>query len=150
MNEENLLHLSNHLCFSIYAGSREMIKLYTPLLKEIKLTYPQYLVMIVLWDQNIITFKKLGEELYLDSGTLTPVLKRLDEAGLITRKRSEKDERMVIITITEKGLDLKEQVKRIPLKIFEKTGLTIEKFNELNNNVRELISNLKNNNVKLK
>lgn len=120
MEERNDLLLSNHLCFSIYAASREMIKLYTPLLKEIKLTYPQYLVMIVMWEHNTITFKDLGKKLYLDSGTLTPVIKKLTDAGLITRTRSDKNERTVILTITDKGLSLKEKVRKVPLQIFEK------------------------------
>lgn len=142
MEERNDLLLSNHLCFSIYAASREMIKLYTPLLKEIKLTYPQYLVMIVMWEHNTITFKDLGKKLYLDSGTLTPVIKKLTDAGLITRTRSDKDERTVILTITDKGLSLKEKVRKVPLQIFEKTCLEQGDYDHLNYTVRDLLSNL--------
>lgn len=111
------LKLENQLCFPLYAASKEIVKKYTPLLDEIGLTYTQYITMIVLWDKKQITAKTLGEYLFLDSGTITPVIKRLEQRGLVTRRRSQEDERSLIITITEDGESLKEQAKTIPQKI---------------------------------
>ncbi|WP_078380024.1 MarR family winged helix-turn-helix transcriptional regulator [Sutcliffiella halmapala] len=142
MNEEEKLSLSNLLCFNIYACSREITKLYTPILKEIKLTYPQYLVMVVLWEQDEIPIKILGSKLYLDTGTLTPLLKRLQEAGLITRERSVEDERIVNISLTNKGEELKEKAKNIPIQIFEKSKLSQQQIDELINIIKNLHSNL--------
>ncbi len=111
------MKLENQLCFPLYAASKEVIKKYTPLLDEIGLTYTQYISMLVLWDKKQITAKALGECLFLDSGTITPVIKRLEQQGLVTRERSREDERSLIITITQKGELLKELAKEIPEKI---------------------------------
>ena len=100
------LKLSKQLCFPLYACSREMIKLYKPWLDELGLTYTQYITMMVLWEHHATTVKSLGQELYLDSGTLTPLLKKLEEKGLVTRRRSEQDERNLIVTLTEKGEEI--------------------------------------------
>lgn len=111
------LKLENQLCFPLYACAREVVKRYTPLLDEIGLTYTQYIVMMVLWDKKSMTVKELGQILYLDSGTLTPLLKKLEARGYLNRKRSETDERNLIVTITEKGEALREEALEVPGRI---------------------------------
>ncbi|MBD1370985.1 MarR family transcriptional regulator [Hazenella sp. IB182357] len=143
MKIENPLLLSNHLCFSIYACSREFTKLYTPYLKKFNLTYPQYLVMLALWENGTLSIKQLGQALYLDSGTLTPMLKRLEEAQMVTRKRSEDDERRVLVSLTDKGADLQKEVSTVPHQIFEKTGLTPKQFEEHNRSIKILLHQLR-------
>ena len=118
MNDDHL-KLENQLCFPLYAGAREVVKKYKPFLDEIGLTYTQYIVMMVLWEKKSMNVKSLGEHLYLDSGTLTPLLKKMDEQGLVLRKRDNKDERNVIVTITEQGEQLKGKALEIPLKMKE-------------------------------
>lgn len=108
------LKLSNQLCFPIYALSRQITALYRPHLDKLKLTYPQYLVLLVLWEHSTITVKRLGELLWLDSGTLTPLLKRMESNGLLKRKRSQTDERLVDIIITDKGAELEKKASKIP------------------------------------
>ena len=107
------LKLQNQLCFPLYACAKEVTKRYQPLLNEIDLTYTQYIVMMVLWEQKQINVKHLGEMLFLDSGTLTPILKKLEVKGYITRTRNEQDERSVIISVTQKGIDLRKKAKDI-------------------------------------
>lgn len=128
MNDQkyNVLKLENQLCFPLYACSREIVKRYKPFLDEIDLTYTQYVAMMVLWERKSVNVKELGECLYLDSGTLTPLLKKLESKGLLTRMRSEKDERNLIVTITSEGEALKEKAKEIPLKISGCTNLSPE------------------------
>ena len=116
------LKLENQLCFPLYATSREIIKKYKPYLDNINLTYTQYITMMVLWENNEINVKNLGEKLFLDSGTLTPLLKKIESKGYITRSRSTNDERNLMIQITEKGKKLKEKARDIP----EKVGKCIE------------------------
>ncbi|MBQ7895895.1 MAG: MarR family transcriptional regulator [Oscillospiraceae bacterium] len=111
------LKLRNQLCFPLYAAARETIKLYTPYLDEIDLTYTQYIAMMVLWEHRSVTVKEMGEQLFLDSGTLTPLLKKLESKGLLTRTRSTTDERNLIVTITEAGEKLKEKAKDIPSRM---------------------------------
>lgn len=108
------LKLENQLCFPLYACAREVVKRYKPCLDEIDLTYTQYIAMMVLWEYRQITSKQLGERLYLDSGTLTPVLKKLEEKGLVTRSRDPQDERNLMVCLTEKGEALKIPAARIP------------------------------------
>ena len=108
------LKLENQICFPLYACSREIIKQYKPFLDKIDLTYTQYITMMVLWEKRSINVKALGRCLYLDSGTLTPLLKKLEAKGLVTRQRSAEDERNLIVTITEKGEALKETAAAIP------------------------------------
>ena len=115
--EFDCLKLENQLCFPLYACSREVIKRYKPFLDKIDLTYTQYIVMMVLWDCKDINVKSLGEKLYLDSGTLTPLLKKLESKGYIERNRSNNDERNLVISITKKGEDLKKEAKQIPESI---------------------------------
>ena len=108
------LKLSHQLCFPLYACARETIKLYTPLLEKLDLTYTQYITMMVLWEKKSLTAKELGRILYLDSGTLTPLLKKLEAKGLLNRKRSETDERNLIVTVTEQGEELRDKALHIP------------------------------------
>lgn len=124
MNEYNSLKLENQLCFPLYACSKEIIKRYKPYLNEIDLTYTQYIVMMVLWEKEEINIKTLGERLYLDSGTLTPLLKKLETKGYIKRDRLETDERNLNLVITEKGKKLKEKAKGITEKIAPCINLT--------------------------
>ncbi|MCH5287510.1 MAG: MarR family transcriptional regulator [Christensenellaceae bacterium] len=108
------LKLENQLCFPLYACSREIIRQYKPFLDELQLTYTQYIVMMVLWERRSVTVKELGDCLYLDSGTLTPLLKKMEAKGLLTRVRSTKDERNLIVTITAAGEALRKQAIRVP------------------------------------
>lgn len=116
-NKYDALKIENQLCFPLYACAREVVKRYTPFLDEIDLTYTQYIVMMVLWDRKSMTVKELGQILYLDSGTLTPLLKKLETKGFLNRKRSEADERNLIVTITKQGEDLREKAVTVPEKI---------------------------------
>ena len=111
------LKLENQLCFPLYACSREIVRMYKPFLDEIGLTYTQYIAMMVLWEKKQLTVKQLGEILYLDSGTLTPLLKKMEISGLLSRSRDKTDERSVIVTLTKQGEELKEQAILIPEKI---------------------------------
>lgn len=108
------LRLENQLCFPLYACSREIIKQYKPFLDELDLTYTQYITMMVLWEEREISVKLLGQRLYLDSGTLTPLLKSLEAKDYVTRTRSETDERVVLVRLTEKGLALQERALAVP------------------------------------
>ncbi|WP_430885576.1 MarR family winged helix-turn-helix transcriptional regulator [Fusibacter sp. JL216-2] len=114
MNNFEKLKLDNQLCFPLYALSREIIKLYKPLLSKHNLTYTQYVAMLVLWEEEKIDFKSLGKRLHLDSGTLTPVLKKLVSMDYVNKYRSPHDDRQVIVEVTQKGLLLKEQIVDVP------------------------------------
>ena len=127
----DVLKLQNQLCFPLYACSREIVKRYKPYLDKIDLTYTQYIVMMVLWEKKQVNVKELGEALYLDSGTLTPLLKKLESKGLVSRTRSEKDERNLVVSITEKGENLKDKAVDIPLQIVGCTNLTAEEGMQL-------------------
>lgn len=129
--EIDSLKLENQLCFPLYSASREVVKKYHPYLTEIGLTYTQYITMMVMWEEKQISVKALGEKLFLDSGTMTPVLKSLEQKGFVTRNRSEQDERSVIVKITESGEKLKESVREIPLKVAGCVGLDIKEAQEL-------------------
>ena len=111
------LKLENQLCFPLYAAAREVVKRYRPYLDELDLTYTQYISMMVMWEQKEITVKALGEKLFLDSGTMTPVLKSLEAKGYVTRKRSTADERSVSVFLTEKGEALKQRAVDVPAKV---------------------------------
>jgi DNA-binding MarR family transcriptional regulator len=129
--EYDALKLSNQLCFPLYACSREIVKKYKPYLDEIGLTYTQYIAMMVLWEKKTANVKTLGECLHLDSGTLTPLLKKLETTGLVTRKRSEKDERNLAVSITEKGEALKEQAKTVPERMASCINLSMREVDTL-------------------
>ena len=115
MNES--LKLENQLCFPLYACAKEIVRRYTPLLEPLGLTYTQYIAMMVMWEHKSISVRDMGKLLYLDSGTLTPMLKKMEKAGWIQRKRSERDERMVILTITARGEELHDKAAEIPSKM---------------------------------
>lgn len=115
MNE--MLKLENQLCFPLYACAKEVVRRYTPLLEPLGLTYTQYIAMMVLWEHKSITVKEMGKKLYLDSGTLTPMLKKMEKAGWLVRERSKSDERVVIVTIAPEGERLQEKAADVPLKM---------------------------------
>ena len=125
------LKLENQLCFPLYAASKEVIRRYKPLLDKVDLTYTQYIAMMVLWEENEINVKTLGEKLFLDSGTLTPLLKKLESKGYITRKRLDKDERNLDISITKEGLALQEKVKNVPEEIGKCVNLSEDEAKKL-------------------
>ncbi|MBQ9897981.1 MAG: MarR family transcriptional regulator [Ruminococcus sp.] len=116
------LRLCNQLCFPLYAASREIVSRYKPVLDELELTYTQYIAMLVLWEQGTVSVKELGRALYLDSGTLTPVLKKLEQKGLLDRRRDTSDERVLNVTVTEAGLALRERALSVP----ERVACTLE------------------------
>lgn len=122
---ENLL-LDKQLCFALYSTSLAMTKLYKPLLAELELTYPQYLVMLVLWEQDGLTVSAVGERLYLDSGTLTPLLKRLEAAGWLRRERAVDDERRVLLQLTDAGRALQSKAAQIPDCLLAATRCTVD------------------------
>ena len=115
MNE--MLKLENQLCFPLYACAKEVVRRYTPLLEPLGLTYTQYIAMMVMWEHKSISVRDMGKMLFLDSGTLTPMLKKMEKSGWISRRRSREDERMVIVTITEKGEKLQEKAADVPVRM---------------------------------
>lgn len=123
---KEIMKLKNHLCFPLYACSREVIKLYKPLLDELDLTYTQYITMLVLWEKKQVTVKELGIALYLDSGTLTPLLKKLEEKGLVNRRRSALDERNLLVSLTPAGVAMQERAHHIPTEMEKCVNLTQE------------------------
>lgn len=125
MDKYNKIKLENQLCFPLYALSREIIKLYKPILDEFNLTYTQYIAMLVMWEDEKITFKDLGKKLHLDSGTLTPVLKKLESMELITKYRTKEDDRVVMVELTEKGRELKDHILEVPEKMFCNSGMDV-------------------------
>ena len=122
-NEKEALKLENQLCFPLYAAARQVVSLYTPYLRTLGITYTQYIVFLVLWERDSIPVGELGRRLYLDNGTLTPLLKKLESAGYLTRSRAAEDERIVTVSLTESGRALREQAREIPLKVGSCIGL---------------------------
>ena len=118
-NPYDLLKLENQLCFPLYAAARATIRLYKPLLDKLDLTYTQYITMMVLWERQSLTAKELGDLLFLDSGTLTPLLKKMEAKGYLTRKRSAADERSLVVTVTEAGMALREEALSVPKAMAE-------------------------------
>ena len=116
-NEFDMLKLENQLCFPLYACSREIVKKYKPYLDELDLTYTQYITMMVMWEKKQINVKELGECLFLDSGTLTPLLKKLEQKGWVTRQRAKSDERVLIVTLTQAGDELRRKAVTVPQKM---------------------------------
>ncbi len=125
------MKLSNQLCFPLYAAARNVTGLYTPWLKPLGLTYTQYVVFLVLWEKDAVPVSEIGERLMLDNGTLSPLLKKMEQAGYVERRRSTEDDRVVLITLTEKGRALQEQAKDIPQKAARCIDLPPEKAREL-------------------
>ncbi|MBE5844833.1 MAG: MarR family transcriptional regulator [Butyrivibrio sp.] len=143
-NEEyDALKLENQLCFPLYACSKEIIRAYKPFLDEIDLTYTQYITMMVLWEKKEMNVKTLGENLYLDSGTLTPVLKKLEAKGLLKRTRSKADERNLLVSITKEGEALKEKAKDVPKKIGNCVKLQADEAKELYRLLHIIIDNVR-------
>lgn len=141
-NEDTMLQLDNQVCFALYSATNAMVRAYRPLLKALDLTYPQYLAMLVFWQQDEISVKVLGEQLHLDSGTLTPLLKRLELKGLIRRDRSKEDERARILCLTVAGSALKEQAKAVPVNIFCQAGLPKQELLMMKASCEALLANL--------
>lgn len=133
------LRLENQLCFALYAASRKVIRLYKPHLDEIGLTYTQYITMLVLWERGAVTSKELGKILYLDSGTLTPLLKKLEKQGNLTRDRLLEDERNLIIKLTEKGWKLRDKAEKIPERISCSSGIANSDLIELREKIKEVM-----------
>ena len=142
MDKYDSLKLKNQLCFPLYACSKEIIKNYKPFLDKIDLTYTQYIVMMVLWEARVINVKDLGEQLYLDSGTLTPLLKKLESKGYITRNRSDKDERNLMIKVTDKGMELREEALGVPQEVSKCVKLTSEEASFLYKILYKMIGNM--------
>jgi DNA-binding MarR family transcriptional regulator len=122
---DDALLIDHQICFALYNASRAMIRAYAPLLEPLGLTYPQYLVMLVLWEAKHASVKELGERLALDSGTLTPLLKRLEQHGLVTRRRDTADERVVIVELTPEGQKLRARARRVPADLACRTGFDL-------------------------
>jgi MarR family transcriptional regulator, organic hydroperoxide resistance regulator len=148
MNEEDrLLALDNQLCFKLYAASRAVTRAYRPLLDALGITYPQYLVLLVLWEwerqpPSVPSIKELGERLLLDTGTLTPLLKRLETRGLITRRRSRSDEREVLIALTAEGRALKGQAARLPAQLLCDARISAQEAARLREQLAKLLQAL--------
>ncbi|WP_226676019.1 MarR family winged helix-turn-helix transcriptional regulator [Rossellomorea aquimaris] len=136
------LLLENQICFKIYTAEREITKLYRSLLEEIGVTYPQYLALLVLWEEQTISVKELGRKLFLDSGTLTPMLKRMEANGLVERTRSKEDERSVVISLTERGRDLKEKAECVPTRLLERLEMDGEELKQLDQTLTTILERL--------
>lgn len=135
------LKLENQLCFPLYAASKEVIRKYKPFLDELNITYTQYITLMVLWENNNINVKELGEKLFLDSGTLTPLLKNLEQKGYIVRKRSNHDERNLIVSLTKDGIKLREKAKDIPSKIGKCINLNYDESLKLYEILYKILNN---------
>lgn len=142
MSSYEELKLENQLCFPLYAASRLVTKAYQPLLDELDITYPQYLVLLLLWEYSPLGVKEIGEKLYLGSNTLTPLLKRLESKGIVTRERSQSDERKVLVALTQGGLALKERASCIPYKLTRdlKGDFPLEDFIDLREKLKKFIA----------
>ncbi len=137
-DDKDMLRLSKQLCFALYSTSHAFTRAYKPLLAPLDLTYPQYLVMLVLWEVDDVTVKEIGTRLQLDSGTLTPLLKRLDAAGLVTRIRDSGDERQVRVMLTEAGRALRAKAEGIPKRLAEAIGEPIAEIVALRDQLTEI------------
>ncbi|MFX3636512.1 MAG: MarR family winged helix-turn-helix transcriptional regulator [Candidatus Pristimantibacillus sp.] len=149
MNNDEILKLENQLCFAFYACSREITKLYRPILAELDLTYTQYITLLALWEKDQVTVKELGSRLLLDSGTLTPLLKKLENMSLLTRVRNKSDERNLIIGLTDKGIELKSKAINIPAQLFAGTSCTAEELISLRDQANALLHKLESSTSKL-
>lgn len=136
------LHLENQLCFPLYAVSKEIIRRYKPYLAKLDLTYTQYLVLLVMWESGSMNVTELGHRLYLDSGTLTPVLKKLEQKGYITRRRSREDERSLIVSMTPEGCALRDKAICIPARIADCVSLSGEEKEALSSLLHKLLQQL--------
>ena len=141
---QETMKLENQLCFPLYAAARSVVSLYTPYLKPFGLTYTQYIVFLVLWEKDGITVGEICERLMLDNGTLSPLLKKMQQNGFIEKKRSGKDDRVVLVTLTEKGRSLRKQAKEIPVRVAGCMDLPPEKAQLLYALLYELLKNQRN------
>ncbi len=139
---KRLLQLDHFFCFQLYAASRALTGLYRPLLEPLGLTYPQYLVMVVLWEKETLNVKQLGEKLFLDSGTLTPLLKKLEGQGLVLRQRSSTDERQVIIGLTSRGRALRGSAESIPATLLCQLNMSEGEAGQFHQTIRTFLSGL--------
>ena len=139
-----MMKLANQVCFPLYAAARSVVSLYTPFLKPLGLTYTQYLVFLILWEKDGITVGEICDRLMLDNGTVSPLLKKMQQAGYVDRKRSEDDDRVVIITLTEKGRTLQEKAKEVPVQVGQCIDLEPEKVQTLYALLYELLGNIEN------
>jgi DNA-binding MarR family transcriptional regulator len=135
MAADQPLRLDNQICFAVYSAAHAFNRVYKPLLERLGLTYPQYLVMLVLWERDGVPLKDVGERLFLDSGTLTPLLKRLEAVQFVKRTRSTADERQVLIALTPQGLALKEKARAVPQSILAATACSIGELLSLKNEI---------------
>ncbi len=136
------LRLDQQLCFALYSTSLAMTKVYKPLLAPLGITYPQYLALLVLWERDGIAVGELGERLFLDSGTLTPLLKRMEGAGLLKRERAADDERRVIVSLTSEGRALRQKAKRVPVQLAQATHCDVAELASLTQRLQQLRSQL--------
>lgn len=139
---DELLRLDNQICFAIYTSSRLLTRAYGPLLDEFDITYPQYLALLVLWEGDGLPVHELGKRLFLDSGTLTPLLKRLETKGLVLRQRSPNDERVVRAYLTQEGRALKQRIVSVPTALLQQTSMSAEALIELKHSLDSLIQQL--------
>ncbi len=139
MNQDDLLKLENQICFPLYVASRLITRAYQPMLDDMGITYPQYLVLLALWENDGQTVNQISQELYLNTNTITPLLKRMEKTGIITRTRSQEDERKVLIRLTSQGINLKKKAYCIPDEILQKTGLSLSEINQLKQQIHQLI-----------
>ncbi|MCC2598504.1 MarR family winged helix-turn-helix transcriptional regulator [Sphingobacterium sp. FBM7-1] len=136
------LKLHNQVCFPVYTLAKEIVNRYRPFLQDLDLTYPQYLVMLVLWEKDGQTVSQIGEKLNLDSGTLTPLLKRLEQKKIIARSRSEKDERTVIISLTASGESLKDKAQNVPSQLVGSLSISVDELQKLRRIIDQILSNI--------
>ncbi len=132
------LRLQDHLCFAVYSTALAINRLYKPTLDELGLTYPQYLALVALWETDGLSVKDIAERLMLESSTLTPLLKRLEAAGLVKRKRSIEDERQVLVTLTKAGKEMQQRAACVPMSLLSASGASVAELRRLNGELREL------------
>jgi DNA-binding MarR family transcriptional regulator len=135
----NILSLENQVCFALAIASRSVNAIYRPLLEPLGLTHPQYLALLALWDRSPQSVRELGEELQLEPATLSPLLKRLESAGLVTRQRSTTDERVLDISLTKAGRELRAEAETIPPRVIERLGVPVEELEALRNSLRRVV-----------
>jgi len=145
ITQDPALELDNQICFALYSTTHALTRAYRPILEALDLTYLQYIVMMVLWERDGMTVKEIGQRLHLDSGTLTPLLKRLEAAELVRRQRASSDERQVNINLTDKGKALYEKARSVPAQVLCATGQTVTQLTALKNDLIALRSNLEGN-----
>jgi DNA-binding MarR family transcriptional regulator len=144
VNGSDLLRLDSQLCFLLYATTRAVTQAYAPLLEPLGLTYPQYLVMLVLWEEQEATLSRIGERLQLDSGTLTPLIKRMETAGLVVRERSREDERVLKVRLSSDGRRLRARATGVPVQMFCQAGLSISSADRLATDLRRVLESVRN------